>query len=288
MRRLEVAVALLCLLAARCVFAQDAYRVDVLAYYGYSAYDDGAQKDYAHLGGLYGSLGYGLEHVFEGEADYAYITYRDDSSLTQYDFTAAYSNFSLPNIKLRVGGHALLSDDDLTDRGWVAFAGATYYQIAQWDAGLDAFYSRYENYEPRLQVLQFTPHAGLTFWKNEKRNSAFRLDVKGHAIRLDEDVSVGEGQVFYSGEGRLALFVGDWSCGVFGWMGDQMFAVRQDGFAVYNLPEKHTGGYGGDLRLPLTQRFAVTFRVAREMFDDLATREKAGAWTGTVLASFTF
>ena len=54
-----------------------------------------------------------------------------------------------------------------------------------------------------------------------------------------------------------------------------MFAVRNDGFALYNLGENHKGGYGAEIRYAASDHLAFTLRASREHFRDLAATPNA-------------
>lgn len=260
-------------------------RFDAITYYGHVDYDSGSIKQDAHLAGLYSYVGCGLSHLFEAELDYTEINYRNGFMLQQRDYTLCYSNFSIPYWRFRVGGHYLESEDDLTDGGWVAFAGAHYYVSGRWDAGADVYYSRYDDYDPDLKVYQVTPHFGINFWQTWQFTC--RSDLKGYYINLGEDVGLGARDL-YSVEERLSLYTRRWTYSVFGWVGEQSFAVRNDGFTVYNLSGEHTAGYGGEVRYVLSDRAALTLRVAKEEFEDFPGGDDTDSVTCTILLGYTF
>ena len=286
MKRLCLILAFL-VLGSASARAAEGLRLDVTPYFAYLDYEDGAAKRDAYVGGAHGMLGIGLKHAIEGAAEYAKYNYRNNSDLEQLDFTGVYSNYMIPNIKLRAGAHYIHVPDDDSDGGWTAIVGAHYYKLQSWDVGLDGYYSRYRHYDPKLNVYQATPHVGFVFWRNPKEKAALRLDLTGYYIRLAEDMGVGD-QNLWSGEGRLGLWVEDWSCAVFGWAGKQAYAVRSGGFTVYNLTEKHTGGFGGELGLPLSKRSRLTLKVSKEYFEDLVTQKNTAAWVSAVLFRYTF
>lgn len=240
-------------------------RITASIYYAYLDYHHTASKDHAHSGGLYASLGYGLEHLFEIEADNIHKLYRDFPSLRQWDTTIAYANLSIPHVKLRLGGHYVTSEDPFTDQGWVAFVGADYYIANRGEAGVDGYYTKYPKFQDGLEVVQLTPHVGVNLWHGT--NHTLYNDVRGYWIRLNRDF---EGQRnFFSVEDRLSLNWRRWTFSAFGWAGQQMFAVRNEGFALYNLGEEHKAGYGVEIRYDFTAHLAFTLRANREEFRDL-------------------
>lgn len=286
MQRLALVLALLALFSSS-ARAAEGIRLDVTPHFAYTDYGDKGAKRDAYAGGAYACLGLGLEHRIEGEVDFTKYNYRDDTDLQQWDFTGVYSNFVIPHVKLRAGAHYIHVPDDDTDGGWTAIAGAHYYVLQSWDAGLDAYYSRYRHFQPKLNVYQASPHMGFVFWRNKKEKAALRLDLTGNYIYLGEDLDVG-GRNFLSGEAKFGLTVEDWSCAVFGWGGEQVLAAREGGMVICNLPEKRRGGFGGEMGLPLSKRVRLTFRLSKEYFKDLITRRNTSAWVGVVMLRYTF
>ena len=246
-------------------------RVETAVYYAYLDYHGTASKDYAHSAGLYTSLGFGTAHLFEAEADYIHKFYRGFPLLQQWDTTVAYANFSIPRVKLRFGGHYVASQDPFTDQGWVAFGGAAYYLPGRWEAGVDGYFSQYPKFQDHLEAIQLVPHFGLTLWRGA--NHAWNNGLRGYWIHLNRDFL--GGRDFFSLEDRLSLSWRRWTFAAFGWAGEQVFAVRNDGFALYNLGEKHEAGYGAEVRYDFTDHFAIMVRASREHFRDLAATPNA-------------
>ncbi len=269
-------------LAAR---GRQQWRIDLLPYCGYVKYDASPSKDYAHVAGVYGYLGHGPHHLLEAEADYTHIVRPHMSSLRQYDTTLVYSNFSIPHWKLRGGLHYIKSDDDPTDNGWTCLAGLHYYESGKWGAGADAYFSRYKDFNSGLDVFQVSPHLGINLLATPAYT--LRNDASGHWIRLSKDVSLDE-KDFFSFQDRLSLHLGPWSYGVFGWVGEQTFAVRNGGFTVLNLAEKREGGYGLDVRCVIGNGAAITLRTSREHFSEFGSRRNSTANTVVVLVGLTF
>ena len=292
MRRLGHAI-LTVSMSSLAVLAEEAERarlhrdfsLAVISYAGYINYGSRAVKRNDRFAGAYAYLGLGLAHSIEAEVDYTRTTYRSDFDLEQWDYTFVYTNNSISNWRIRLGGHYITDDAGFTDDSYTTITGLHYCVDDLWDAGLDFYYSRHSDYDPDLSVYQISPHIGGRLWENE--HFTLRGDLTGHYIYLDEKVGLGE-RGFHSLEARLSLIGHRWSCGIFGWRGEQAFAVRNDGLTVYNLPELHTSGYGGDVRLRLTDHVALTLRAARENFEDFWYRRDTHSTKAMVLVGISF
>jgi hypothetical protein len=257
------------------------FHFDLTPYGGYIDYHHSSVKKQAFVSGVYGSVGYGSAHLLEGEVDYINRANRFISDLHQWDCTLIYSNFSIPHWKFRAGAHHIESTDEPSDGAWVAIAGAEYHFAGAWDAGVDAYCSWYENFNPRLTVFQCVPHLGLEVLKSPDRH--LRNDLRLYWIDIGDDVGVGRQQMF-SVEDRLAFTWRQWTLGACGWIGQQTFAVRNDGFSVFNLAEKHKGGCGMDVSYVMGEHAAMTVRVNREFFSEPAVSE--GCWSTGIIALF--
>lgn len=247
------------------------FSAEAAAYYAYLDYHGTLFKDHAHSTGLYAALGYGPEHFLEMEGDFLHKFYRGFASLQQWDAAFAYANYSIPQLKLRAGLHWINSQDPFTDQGLAVFGGAEYYQADRWALGGEVYYSDYPKFQNHLNVFQLTPHAGLTLWRGA--TFTLRNDVRGYWIHLNQD-TFGPRDHF-SIEDRLTLDWRRWTFTGFGWGGEQLFAVRNDGFAMFNLGELHRAGYGAQVRYALNDHLSATVSVSREHFRDLAVTPHA-------------
>ena len=260
-------------------------RLDLSAYGGYLAYQRTAIKRHATLFGFSGFLSSDPAHVFEAGVDHIDIARDILPRLRQTDATFAYANYFLPNLKLRLGGHFVASDDAATHAGWSIFGGAEYLFGQRALAGAQLAVTRFPDFTPRLEVVQLTPRLAATLWRDLDRTLA--ADLRAHWIHLGDKALAGRTD-FFSLEPRLVLAWDPWRLGIFGWTGTQSFALRNDGYTLFNLAERHTAGYGGDLRYTLNPRTAFTLRYAREEFRELGATNTAAAnsFLGTLAFSF--
>ena len=260
-------------------------RLDATFYGGVIDYEGTRVKDSAKLWGLATWLGVGKSHAFETAFDYIELNRIGLPRFKQLDVTAAYNNFSVTNWRLRAGSHLLANGDAQTDGGWGAFAGAEWLGSAKWSAGLDGFFTRYEDFGTGLDVTQLAPKFGCVLATGA--DWTLRADTRGYWIHLGEEVGFAR-RNFFSAEERLTLYWQPWTFAVFGWTGRQVFAARGDGATIFNLPEKHTAGYGAEVKLTLSDRATVGFRFNREEFRELAGTTTAAAHTFIALLGVTF
>ncbi|MEI6972919.1 MAG: hypothetical protein WCL44_15555, partial [bacterium] len=141
-----------------------------IGYLGELSYHNTTAKDLSLIQGIYLAAAWGEEHLLEAEFDSLEISFRYPWTLNQQDITLAYANYSIPNLKLRAGGHFLGGDDEATSDGRALFAGTRYYVPYNlegyyvqysWDIGLEGCVSSYPHYTNGLSVCQLTLSHGF-------------------------------------------------------------------------------------------------------------------------------
>lgn len=273
---------LLCLNA----FAQQQTRFDLLPYAAYIDYNNAIIKNYSIIGGLYGCYGIGLKHSIEGDLAYNRIDFGEfiyafegqeyrtaPFKINQADITLAYSNYMVKNLKWRIGGHAIFNDDTVNDRALIVFGGLQRYRSYQYNAAIDVYASRYNNFVPELTVLQATGTFGF-YVGNYFTSGNFYLETKGHYIKLSEDIGFGDTQ-YASVEQNISFFYKNLTLSGFFWAGYQVFGIQKDGFVAYNLAEKHLGAYGGYIRFGSGKNSSLKLEVARGRFKEFAPEPAA-------------
>ena len=125
----------------------------------------------------------------------------------------------------------------------------------------------------------------MTDPKNTRRKTraAFPENLK----QIREQMGLGQ-RDFLSIEARITQDFGKFSTGAYGWGGEQTFAVRNDGFLVYNLTEKHRAGYGVEVGYKFTDHTKITGRGGQELFSDFSTQSKTRQTFLSLLLLHTF
>ncbi|MGD8320299.1 MAG: hypothetical protein PVJ02_07590 [Gemmatimonadota bacterium] len=284
-RRFQPATAALAgaLLAALPPAAQAQSQWDVLFHGSGISYEDSEVKNDGYAAGFYGTYGTGWKHLVEVGATRTGIAYADGWDLRQTDVSLAYSHFG-SNGAGRVGIHLISSNDPYTHGGLVLFGGASRYRVGVWSAGAEAAMSSFPSYDGGLTTLQLAPSVGFTAYNEGGRSLG--ATFRAYAIHLSKDVGL-ESRDFLSAEAGVSFTVGTVTLSGYAWSGEQAFAVRNGGFMSFNLPELHTGGYGGALRWVMTPRSALSAGLYVERFRDMEVLGDAWARTFAVSLGFT-
>ncbi len=148
---------------------------------------------------------------------------------------------------------------------------------------IDFYESFYQDFSPTLKVFQATATFGFNFG-NYFTTGKFYAETKGFYVRLSDDVgfqdkqypSVKQSLFYYHKKLTLEGFV---------WTGFQIYAVRNDGFVVFNLTEKYLGAFGGSVQYMLNRKTSLKFKIARGKFKEsgrgvLANSVNAGLFLG--------
>ncbi len=251
-------------------------------------YKDSGARENSSLTGVYLNWEVDLSNTFEFAADYSSLNYNflpPFDHLDQYDFTFVYKNESLPEWNFSLGGHYIISDDALTDKSYVLFGGIGKYRFRSWDAMIDIYYSNYGDYFPSFNAIQFSPHFGLTFMFD--RTQGLYLNSKAIYIMLSEPISFNKDN-FFSVQETLTYFNSNLSVSVYALFGEQMFAVRQNGFLVYNVADLMKNGFGGSIAYSFSPKFFLKAGVEYDKFDEEAYGTSASSTKFLISAGFTF
>lgn len=266
------------------VFAAQPFHVNTTGYSGSVQYQRTTDKEHAVVNGLYAYLNAG-SHLLETDIYFLDIYRRDAPVFRQWERTVVYSRFNRHDQRLRLGIHDVISDDAATDGGRVLIAGVGSWRPFARDAGLDVYVSHYPHASPHLTVVQLTPRIGLLLAADT--SYSLRDELKGYWIALNREVGLDQRQ-FFSLEQRLTLRCGRWIVVQNSWGGQQVYAVRNDGFALFNLTQQHIAGIGSELTYIVNDEIALILRVNREHFTEFGRSDRASAITclGMLSAGF--
>lgn len=255
------------------VMATTNTRLDIIPYVGGIKYTDTVSKDSSTIAGLYGYYGIGAEHSIEGDASWMRIDYDSAtlSKINQYDTTLIYTNYGILDWKWRAGAHLIISDDKSSE-GTVLVGGLHNYEPSRYSRGVDVYFSRYDDYDPGLDIQQVTGTWGFYL----RQFPTTYIKAQGHYIHLSDEIGFNK-QHFSSGELSLVHPIQDWTITVFGWAGQQVFGIQKDGFVAYNLPEKHQGAYGGSLQYTVSPASSIRLEFIQKHFKELGSSEDARA-----------
>lgn len=252
--------------------AKEATKQDLLAFHLPIHYSASVLKSRTVVDGLYYYYGVGSDHSIEAEYDRTRLRYVSGQNYRQRDFTIAYTQYR-PSGKTRVGAHSIKSST-LTDNDITLFFGSARYKPNGKTAQADIYMSSYSKYSPRVKVYQITPAFSRTTKTGD--GGAQFIQAKFYFIRLAKSPR-SMLKNYYSAEQTYSYTRGKVTIGATAWIGKQAFAVRKDGFAVFNTAETHKGGYELSLSYTLPDRMKAALTHGKEKFSDFGSSNSANS-----------
>jgi len=264
------------------VLLADPRQTTIMPYTGILHYVDSSTKDRAHVTGLYAAYGDGRLNLFECAFERLSITRIGLPVYSQWDTTACYTIYPSAEWRFRLGAHFLYGDDWASDSGHTFFFGGHTIRPRGWNTGWDAYISQYPTARPTLAVLQATPHIGYTMPLSV--NSSLCTDIKSYAI-YPGDIPTIHRRTYFSLEGTISAEWRRWKYSAFYWDGRQLFAVRNDGFTVYNVAEAHLAGGGLSISHTLFSMTSVVLQANYDRWIDVLSNRRA--YSTTLMAMIT-
>ncbi|MDL1970099.1 MAG: hypothetical protein LWW94_03810 [Candidatus Desulfofervidaceae bacterium] len=206
--------------------------------------------------GQYNSLELGVSQL--------HLDYKSEPDLDQTDFTIAYTNTDqlISHHAFRLGFHYIISDDNVTDNGKIFFGKVTYFIPYEWNVGLEFDYSLYDNTSTDLHVYQFLPHAG--FYLNHLiPTGTLYTESKFYYIHKDKNLGLSKDN-FFSFEQSLNYYYRAFDAKAHAWVGEQIYAVKNAGFVVYNLADKYKGGLGIEVGYTFKNGLRLAFNLTND------------------------
>ncbi len=227
----------------------------LMPYGAYIHYGDKSTKDYADLFGIYASY-YNFPVKFELDGEYLKIKYKsitksvpitpsstitttyNPSDWNQYDLTFAAHYYQGYNWDYKVGIHNVFIDqkDNPDNYDKVLFGGVMYYVYLAYNAGVDFYYSMYNNFH----VNQYTLFGGVNFGNYYAPGGSHYVEVKLNFINIsDKDVTGKKNYV--NAEAKYTNAQGPWVTTIGGNIGKNAYKVESGGFVVYSLNDEYKG-----------------------------------------------
>ncbi|MEN8216480.1 MAG: hypothetical protein ABFS56_08905 [Pseudomonadota bacterium] len=239
---------------------------EIWLYHAPIDYDENSFRKDGKTTGFYGAYRSASGYVWEGAVEKTHVSYKKSPvpywvwpDLDQTDFTLALTRNRQSSHSSRFGLHAISSSDNDTDDAFTLFAGFSRYHPYDDYYGGTLYYTHYPNID--LQVWQAVPKVGK-YLGNPILRGTFFIQGKLNLIAIDE--KQGDGNTYFSAEGEVSWYYGAVSLSLGAWGGTQLWAVRDDGFIVYNSADKHTGGVTFQAGYALTDNTRLNISIDQE------------------------
>jgi len=209
------------------------------------------------------------------ELNYENTSLDYNSTLTNYtqtDYTFSYSLYLSKNYRLKTAYHNMSGDSKQNISAKVYSLGLQYLKKRSFDLGVDLTYSDYSKSESVNDVYQTNTYARVTFgdYKSLMGKYIVKLDVSFiHPKSLDSNSTLSSSYTSYGLS--LKQFKGDFINSIGTWGGEQIYAVKDNGFSIYSLNELYNSSYYISSRYAVSENMGITFSYKVEKFNDLDT-----------------
>jgi len=255
------------------LFAAD---ITLVPYLVKSSYD-GVSKDSSMIGGVYSkykTADYTVELSYENMK----LDYNSTSTLKtikQDDFTVAYSQLLSSTKKIKGTVHYILSNNTQSDKAKVYYMDFQHFKKNRFNVGLEIAYSRYDTSAIADDIRQARLYYGSSFGDYKSTMGKFIATIGVTLISPKYTDSNSSLESSYSSyDLSLTQYKGKFINKLSWWAGDQLYAVKDSAFTVYNLNELHDTGLSLSTRYSLNSNSGVSLSYLRDSFLDLDVNKK--------------
>ncbi len=255
----------------------------VVPYVAIANYKD-KYKDDALLGGVYAKLSmHSRAYEFAYENTSINSVNSQIKSIKKSDYTFLYSYSFNNNYKVKGGIHLVISNNTTDDDVQSYFTSFEYFQKNRFSLGLDAYYSFYSQSELGREVLQLKPYYGFKFGDYSSTMGTFFTKFSYYHIYFMEKIKATLSRSYLSYEVEINHHKNNFYTKFKAWTGKQVYAVRDNGFTVYNLYEKHKGGWSLSSKYAFNDKLGLRASYINEVYSNIGTTSLS--YTDTYLLS---
>jgi len=230
-------IAILLLLTSVNLFAAQTI---LIPFIGSASYED-QNKEADFQFGIYANIK-DNENTYEIAYEYKNTTYSTTQSNTnQNDFTFLYTYDATTSLKFRGALHHIFSTLKKDNNTFIALAGIE--KIKNKNIfGINISQSKYNDNSLTNYVHQINPYFGIYFGKENSSMGNFYAKISYDAIypngknEILNDLYSSFTISFTQNKGKMENSFRYW-------VGEQLYAVRNNGLTVYNLGDIHNGGF---------------------------------------------
>ena len=189
--------------------------------------------------GLYSLIDDGYQSI-EFSVELKYLKYTSGEELTQINLATSYKKYLLKNLKLNTLLH-YISNNIASNGATIALVGLDYISENDFTLGIESAYSSYGSNSLADKILQIKPSASFAYGHKNSDWGVIYPGISMYYIKpYSQNTSLNNS--YFSTELDLTHKKGSFTTKLQYWFGEQLYAVRDDGFTIYNLNEVHNSG----------------------------------------------
>ncbi|MEA2100641.1 MAG: hypothetical protein U9P72_10990 [Campylobacterota bacterium] len=243
--------------------------ITLIPYMAHTSYQDSSKQN-SSINGFYTNFkepSYSVELNYENKSlDYN----SSDKKLKQTDYTVAYSYLIDDNYRLKTAYHQLSSNAEKSSKAKIYFAGLQYFKKNRFDLGVDISYSSYDKTALATDIYQAKPYFGITF-------GDYKSTMGKYVVKINTNLFYPKGgdsnSTYVNNSSSYSIsikqFKGDFHNMISAYKGEELFAVKDNGFSVNNQNELYTTGYTISTRYTIDEDMGLKLSYTNEIFRDI-------------------
>ncbi len=259
--------------------------ITVMPYGSFINYTKNTNKDKGYLGGIYSNY-FKWPFKLEMDGEYLKITYKDTTpDYYEKDLTFVGNYFIGNNYKIKAGIRNMFihqkGSSDSYDK--VLIAGILYYKYLKYNAGIDYYYSTYDNFH----INQITPHFGFNFGDYYSDAGSFYLNTSVNFIKISNKTIANTPKDSYVNTNiSLSNYKGPWTTTLKASLGKSAYKVEDGGFVVYNLGEEYHYSFGINISYSIDKTSALKIGYTRSRFEENNQKAYSDVYVASYVLSF--
>ena len=210
-----------------------------------------------------------------------------NENISQTNFVSSYKTYLYKNVKLNTLFNYASKSRSQSNTIKVPLIGLTYITHSNLNIGLETAYSIYDSKALSSNVLQLKPSIGFAYGHKDSawgmlfpKVSLYYIMPMSSTSSLEKNYISTEFQLIH----RNGLFISKVSY----WAGKQFYAIRDNGFTIYDLNEIHTSGSSISTRYKYNKMLGLKASYSTEYYKTFGTTKEEYMNKVSFVADFTF
>lgn len=288
---MKKSITLIILIFNLSLFAQS--KIMLVPYQSYATYNsqssDTNVSDPLNNGDLTSGLyfiAYDSTYSFELALEDKSIDYAN-TKINQINLVSSYKTYISDNVKVNTLIHYASNSRSQSNTIYVPLVALTYISHSNLNVGLETAYSMYDSQALSSKVLQLKPSISFAYGRKDSAwGMLFPKISMYHIIPISPNSSLKSNYV--STEFELVHKNGLFTSKVSYWAGEQLYAVRDNGFIIYDINEIHTSGASISSRYKFNKMLGLKASYNTEYYNTFGSTKEEYMQKISFVADFTF
>jgi len=243
--------------------------ITLVPYTAKDSYTNSSNKS-SKINGFYTKF---KEPNYSIELDYETMSLESNSTTTkQTDYTLAYAYFIKNNYKIKTLYHQISNNAKTNSKVKAYLLGVEFYKKSIFNLGINLSYSSYDETSLAKEVYQTSPYFKISFgdYKSTMGKYVLKLDANGLYPKAQDTntTSIKNNSSFGI---SLQQFKGDFSNMFSYYKGEEIFAVKDNGFSINNLNQLYTSGFSLSTRYRIYDDMGIKLLYKSDKFTAIDT-----------------